>query len=121
MLFSQGNNEISAEIKAKSGRDVSEAVISLVLDGKTARVDEADARYIRERIQRYADNLLMKLMEQKLSFGSSYVLLMGGGSKVIRSCWENSRHLFGKLDFIGDLRANAAGYEEMALRALLRG
>ncbi len=114
-------NEISAEIKAKSGRDVSEAVISLVLDGKPARVDEADARYILERIQRYADNLLMKLMEQKLSFGSSYVLLMGGGSKVIRSCWENSRHLFGKLDFIGDLRANAAGYEEMALRALLRG
>lgn len=113
-------NEISAEIKAKSGRDVSEAVISLVLDGKSARVDESDARYIRERIQRYADNLLMKLIEKKLPFGSSYVMLMGGGSKVIRSCWENSRHLFGKLDFIGDLRANAVGYEEMALRALLR-
>jgi plasmid segregation protein ParM len=114
-------NEISAEIKAKSGRDVSESVISLVLDGKPARVDEADARYIRDRIQRYADNLLMRLTEQKLPFGSSYVLLMGGGSKVIRSCWEKSRDQFGKLDFIGDIRANAAGYEEMALRALMRG
>jgi len=113
-------NEISAEIKAKSGRDVSESVISLVLDGKTARMDEADACFIRERIQRYADNLLMKLTEQKLPFGSSYVLLMGGGSRIIRACWENSRHLFGKLDFIGDIRANAAGYEEMAFRALLR-
>jgi plasmid segregation protein ParM len=114
-------NEISAEIKAKSGRDASESVINLVLDGKPARVDEADARYIRERIQRYADNLLMKLTEQKLPFGSSYVLLMGGGSRIIRSCWEKSRGTFGKLDFIGDLRANAAGYEEMALRALMRG
>ena len=114
-------NEISAEIKAKSGRDVSESVINLVLGGKPARVDEADARFIHERIQRYADNLLMKLTEQKLPFNNSYVLLMGGGSKVIRACWKNSRHLFGKLDYIGDIRANAVGYEEMAFRALLRG
>lgn len=113
-------NEISAEIKSKSGRDVSESVISLVLDGKPARVNEADTRFIHERIQRYANNLLMKLTELKLPFGSSYVLLMGGGSGIIRTCWESSRHLFGKLDFIGDIRANAAGYEEMAFRALLR-
>lgn len=113
-------NEISAEIKAKSGRDVSESVISLVLDGKPARVNETDIRFIHERIQRYAGNLLMKLTELKLPFGSSYVLLMGGGSRIIRTCWESSRHLFGKLDFIGDIRANAVGYEEMAFRALLR-
>ena len=92
-----------------------------MLDDKLARVDEADARFIRERIQRYADNLLMKLTEQKLPFNNSYVMLMGGGSKVIRACWNNSRHRFGKLDYIGDIRANAAGYEEMAVRALMRG
>jgi hypothetical protein len=114
-------NEISADIKARSGRDVSESVISHVLGGKPARVNEADARFIRERIQRYADNLLMKLTEQKLPFGSSYVLLMGGGSRIIRECWEGYRQQFGKLDFIGDIRANAAGYEEMAVRALMRG
>ena len=114
-------NEISTEIKAKSGRDISETVISNVLSGKPARIDEADANFIRERIRRYADNLLMKLTEQKLPFNNSYVLLMGGGSKVIRSCWKSSRHLFGKLDYIGDICANAAGYEEMAFRALLRG
>lgn len=114
-------NEISAEIKAKYGRDVLEPVINLVLEGKPARVDDADARYIRERIQRYADDLLMKLTEQKLPFNNSYVLLMGGGSKVIRACWDNSRHLFGKLDYISDIRANAAGYEEIALRTLMRG
>lgn len=113
-------NEISVEIKAKSGRDVSEAVIRLVLDDKPARLCEADICFIHERINRYADNLLMKLTEQKLPFGSSYVPLMGGGSKIIRACWEKSRHLFGKLDFIGDIRANAAGYEEMAFRAILR-
>jgi len=114
-------NEISAEIKARSGRDVSESVINSVLSGKPARVDEADARFIHDRIRRYADNLLMKLTEQKLPFGNSYVVLMGGGSKVIKDSWKTSRHLFGKLDYIGDIRANAAGYEEMALLALHRG
>jgi hypothetical protein len=84
-------------------------------------VSESDAEFIRERIGHYADNLLMKLTEQKLPFGSSYVLLMGGGSKVIKDCWKSARHKFGKLDYIGDIRANAAGYEEMALRALHRG
>lgn len=113
-------NEISAEIKARSGRDVPEHVINLVLYDKPVRVDESDARFIRERIQRYADSLLLKLSEQKLPFSNSYVLLMGGGSKVIRAYWSNSRHMFGKLDHIADIRANAAGYEEMAIRALLR-
>ena len=114
-------NEISTEIKAKSGRDVSEQLISLALSGKPVRVNEEDIRFIRERIQRYSDNLLMKLSELKLPFGSSYVLNMGGGAKIIRTCWQNSQHKFGKLDYISDIRANAAGYEEMAFRALLRG
>jgi len=114
-------NEICAEIKSRSGRDLSESVIGPVLNGKAARVDDADTRLIHERIQRYADNLLMKLTEQKLPFGNSYVLLMGGGSAIVRACWGNASHRFGKLDFIGDIRVNAAGYEEMAIRALLRG
>ena len=123
--FSEGiitaYNEISAEIKAKTGRGVSESVICNVLRGMPARVDEADARFMRECVSRYAGNLLMKLTEQKLPFNNSYLLLMGGGSKVVKDSWQDSRHLFGKLDYIGDIRANAAGYEEMAMRALYRG
>ena len=113
-------NEISAEIKAKNGRDVPESVISNVLSGRLARIDESDIRFIRERIRRYSDNLLMKLTEQKLPFGNSYLLLIGGGSAVVRDCWENARHRFGKLDYLSDIRANAAGYEEMALHAICR-
>ena len=114
-------NGISTEIKAKSGRDVSEHLISLVLNNKPVRINETDSMFIHERIQRYADNLLLKLAELKLPFNNSYVLNMGGGAKIIKQCWQNSRHLFGKLDYVSDIRANASGYEEMAFRALLRG
>lgn len=110
---------ITAAIKVKSGREVSEAAIKKHLEGKPVRVLEEDALIISEHLERYSGKLMMKLSEAKLPFGNSYVLLTGGGSSLIKNHWEKYRDRFGVLDFLTEIKANAMGFEQMALTALM--
>jgi hypothetical protein len=114
-------NEIGAAIKSRNGRDVPENAINLLLAGKEGlRIADADAEIIRVSMERHSQRFLKKLMESKLPYSSSYNLLMGGGSGVYKSMWENFRDYFGKLDLIREIRINAIGFEEYALKALMR-
>ena len=114
-------NEISAVIKSKTGRDLPENAINMLLNGKKGvRVTSEEAEMIYSGIERYSQHLQKKLLETKLPFSSSYNLLLGGGSAVLKSCWEKTAYHFGKLDFIREIRVNAMGFEEYALKVLTR-
>lgn len=112
-------NAINSELRGSTGNELDEPAINAVLNGNPTRVSLNEQQVIRRHIREYANSLLLKLKEYKLPLHSSYVLVMGGGSKSVKDCWRDVGN-FGKLDFLDDIRANAQGFEEMALNALNR-
>ena len=111
--------KVARAIKARTGNTIDEATINMVLAGENVRISDIEAALIREHMESYAERLFLQLSEKGLPFSNSYTLLVGGGSKVVRSCWSG-KDVFAKLDYIGDVKAGAEGYEAMALRALMK-
>jgi len=110
---------VAKAVKAKTGKNIDEATINMVLGGENVRISENETALIHEYMERYAERLFLQLSEKGLPFSNSYTLLVGGGSKIVRSYWSG-KDVFAKLDYIGDVKASAEGYEAMALRALMK-
>lgn len=106
-------------IRAKTGNNIDESTINMVLNEENVRIAENEKRLIYDYMERYSERLFLQLSEKGLPFSNSYTLLIGGGSKIIRLFWSK-KDVFAKLDYIGNIRANAEGFEAMALRALLK-
>ena len=110
-------NDINSSIRSRTGRELSETLISSVLLGTPNRVSDDDVKVIKSSLNDYTSKLLLTLDEYRLPFRGSYNLVMGGGADLIKRSWQE-QGCFGKLDFLSDIHANAMGFEEMALQAL---
>ena len=109
---------IRQEAKARLGLDLSEAIINLYLHGEPVRIGEDAVQIIRGKVSQYAQRLLMALREKQLPISTAYVLLMGGGACLVRNAWYQMESTFGKIDFLGEIKATAMGSEVMARRTL---
>lgn len=110
---------IRKDLTAKVGVDTSESIINSYLMGENVRIAGEDEAVIQRHLERYAGSLLLRLGEKRLPFAHSYVLMIGGGSRLILPYWRRAG-AFGVLDHLDNISANAAGYEEMAYEALLK-
>ena len=109
---------IRQEAKARLGLDLSEEMINLYLHGEPVRIGEDAAQIILGKVSQYAQRLLMALREKQLPISTAYVLLMGGGACLVRNAWYQMESTFGKIDFLGEIKATAMGSEVMARRTL---
>ena len=110
---------VNDDMRSRTGDELSETAINSVLREEPSRISDDEKRLIQVHMRQYTERLLLLLDEHRLPFRGSYNLVMGGGVPVVKKSWQ-AYEGFGKLDFLDDIRANARGYEEMALEALVR-
>ena len=73
-------SNIRRDIKAKTGQDISEEAVNMVLNGEPVRMDNASLEIIRDHMDSYANRLFMELKEKGLPFATSYTIVQGGGA-----------------------------------------
>lgn len=112
-------SNIRRDIKAKTGQDISEEAVNMVLNGEPVRMDNASLEIIRDHMDSYANRLLMELREKGLPFSTAYTIVQGGGAGFVRNQWKRL-DTFAALDFLPEIRATAMGCEVMARRMMLR-
>lgn len=117
IIWTYGN--IRRDIKAKTGQDISEEAVNMVLNGEPVRMDGTSLEIIRSHMDSYANRLLMELREKGLPFATAYTIVQGGGAGFVRDQWKKL-DTFAALDFLPEIRATAMGCEVMARRMMLR-
>ena len=81
-------SNIRRDIKAKTGQDISEEAVNMVLNGEPVRMDNASLEIIRDHMDSYANRLLMELREKGLPFSTAYTIVQGGGAGFVRNQWK---------------------------------
>ena len=117
IIWTYGN--IRRDIKARTGQDISEEAVNMVLNGEPVRMDGTSLEIIRSHMDSYANRLLMELREKGLPFATAYTIVQGGGAGFVRDQWKKL-DTFAALDFLPEIRATAMGCEVMARRMMLR-
>ena len=112
-------SKIRRDIKAKTGQDISEEAINMVLNGEPVRMDGVSLEIIQNHMDSYSNRLLMELREKGLPFSTAYTIVQGGGAGFVRNQWKRL-NTFAALDFLPEIRATAMGCEVMARRMMLR-
>lgn len=109
--------EIDRRIELTTGSAIGESLITQYVLGKRVRLSLDDELIINEHLDKYVDDLIIALSSNQIPLRNSYVILMGGNAELVyRSIHAQNKHknIFGELDILTDLSANAKGYEGFA-------
>lgn len=102
-------NQIISDINSEHDLLLEEADIDSIVKGDTKYYDDTLVRAVEDKVQGFVVDLLHSIRERGIDTRTSYVVFIGGGSKLLKRFIEKTDRL-GQYLFIEDLRANADGY-----------
>ena len=101
-----------------SGARVDDSVIERVIRTGTAKIEGAYLTTLQQAARQYTERLLRSIREFGYDGKTAQLVVLGGGGCLLR----NFADLDGSpVTFIGDIHANARGYERLAYEKLRRG
>ena len=104
------NNEIIRKVNVLHDMRIEDEHISDVLSERETILPDEVKETIREATKLHADDILNQLRELQVDLRSNPVIFVGGGSILLRPCFEASP-LVAKATFVDTANANAIGYE----------
>ena len=113
------NNEIIRKVGVLHDMRIEDEHISAVLQGRETYLPEDIIRTIREETGHHAKEILDQLRELQVDLRANPAIFIGGGSVLLRPFFEKSPQVL-RADFIGDIHANAIGYEMLAKSQMKR-
>ena len=113
------NNEIIRKVGVLHDMRIEDEHISAVLQGRETYLPEDIIRTIREETGHHAKEILDQLRELQVDLRANPAIFIGGGSILLRPFFEKSPQVL-RADFIGDIHANAVGYEMLAKSQMKR-
>lgn len=103
-------NRIISKVRAEQDILLSELEIDAILLGKQVQVPYGVPEVVERLAQEFISDLLSGLRERQLELKSGAVILVGGGSILLRQQIQKSGKIVNPY-FVEDIRANAKGYE----------
>jgi len=107
--------DVNRQIEMSTGEPLGESFITNYLQGKNVRITESDRKMIDRAVDSYIDSLIINLESRGIPIRKSYVVLMGGNAELVWGKLKN-RNVFGYLDILPDISANAKGYEGFVMQ-----
>lgn len=104
-------SEIIKTIQHETGKTMEYGVIESVLLGNPTVIDESRKKRIFEITEAYANKLVDEIAHQGMKLSDYPCVFIGGGALMMKPYLETNP-LFVKIEFVMDVRANAAYFEE---------
>jgi plasmid segregation protein ParM len=104
--------ECNEEVRRRTGKEILEEQIQQIMRGKTGVLPPKYEQIVSNKIREYVKNLADTLTENSYNVDTTPCIFMGGGATVVRNF---GKELFPLAKYILDIRANAVGYEKIAM------
>lgn len=104
-------NRVNEELRRVFGNDITEKQIQDVMQDKESNLPEKYLNVVRNTIIEYTKNIVSLLGENGFNLDTTDFVVIGGGACVISNFGMN---MIENATVIGDINANAVGYEYIA-------